>query len=137
MIIRGGTVVDGTGENAIVVAPGANAALTDLTELDLAAIGAADVLLCQLEIPLATVTVAVLAARKAGTKVVRLLKLVRAFCSMVSGCRQAPRRCVCFFQSASVANSAAKCGSQKAMWHTRPMPNTVISLAPCFFRSAI
>ena len=31
----------------------------------------------------------------------------------------------------------AKCGSQNAMWHTRPMPKTVTSLAPCFFRSAI
>ena len=73
----------------------------------------------------------------AGTSVVRLLKLVRAFCSIVSGCSRAPRRCVCFFHSASLANSAAKCGSQKAMWQTRPMPNTVTSFAPCFFRSPI
>jgi ribokinase len=63
-------VVDGTGENAIVVAPGANGALTSLTEPDLAAIAAADVLLLQLEIPLDTVTEAARAAREAGTRVV-------------------------------------------------------------------
>ena len=38
----------------------------------------------------------------AGTRVVRLLKLVSAFCSMVSGCSRAPRRCVCIFQADSV-----------------------------------
>src|SRR5947209_5705152 len=52
----------------------------------------------------------------AGTRVVRLRKLVKAFCSMVSGCRRAPRRCVCLSQSSVLGNSAAKCGSQKAMW---------------------
>ena len=31
----------------------------------------------------------------AGTSVVRLLKLVSAFCSIVSGCSRAPSRCVC------------------------------------------
>jgi ribokinase len=63
-------VVDGTGENAIVVAPGANAALTGLTGPDLAAIGAADVLLLQLEVPVETVLSAAEAARSAGTRVV-------------------------------------------------------------------
>jgi ribokinase len=63
-------VVDGAGENAIVVAPGANAAFTRLTDADVAAIRAADVLLCQLEIPIETVTAAALAARAAGTRVV-------------------------------------------------------------------
>jgi ribokinase len=63
-------VVDGTGENAIVVAPGANAALTGLTEPDLAVIAAADVLLLQMEIPVDTVTAAAQAARAAGTRVV-------------------------------------------------------------------
>jgi len=62
-------VVDPTGENMIVVAPGANAALTSLTEADLAAIRGADVLLLQLEIPLATVTAAAVAAREAGVRV--------------------------------------------------------------------
>jgi ribokinase len=62
-------VVDGGGENAIVVAPGANGAFTGLTEAELAAIGAADVLLCQLEIPVETVTAAAQAARAAGTRV--------------------------------------------------------------------
>jgi ribokinase len=62
-------LVDGDGENAIVVAPGANAALTSLSEADLAAIGLADVLLLQLEIPIATVTAAAVAARQAGVRV--------------------------------------------------------------------
>ena len=51
----------------------------------------------------------------AGTSVVRLRKLVMAFCSIVSGCSFAPSRCVCSFHAASPGNSAAKCGSQKAM----------------------
>ena len=38
----------------------------------------------------------------AGTSVVRLRKLVSAFCSIVSGCSRAPRRCVCAFHSASL-----------------------------------
>ena len=63
-------VVDDTGENMIVVAPGANAALTSLTEPDLAAIAGADVVLLQLEIPVETVTAAAQAARSAGTRVV-------------------------------------------------------------------
>ena len=42
-------------------------------------------------------------------------KLVSAFCSTVSGCSFAPRRCVCAFHALSLVNSAAKCGSQKAM----------------------
>jgi ribokinase len=63
-------VVDGTGENAIVVAPGANAALTELTVPDMGAISAADVLLLQLEVPVDTVLSAAQAARSAGTRVV-------------------------------------------------------------------
>ncbi|OLB65032.1 MAG: ribokinase [Actinobacteria bacterium 13_2_20CM_2_72_6] len=63
-------VVDGTGENAIVVAPGANAALTELGAADLAAIADADVLLLQLEVPVDTVLSAAQAARSAGTRVV-------------------------------------------------------------------
>jgi ribokinase len=63
-------VVDEAGENAIVVAPGANAALTGLTEAELVAIADADVLLCQLEVPIETVTEAAVAARAAGTRVV-------------------------------------------------------------------
>jgi ribokinase len=62
--------VDGTGENMIVAAPGANSALTTLTGAELAAIGAADVLLLQLEIPVGTVSAAARAARDAGTRVV-------------------------------------------------------------------
>ncbi|WP_435590861.1 ribokinase [Nocardia sp. bgisy118] len=60
-------VVDSTGENSIVVVSGANAALTELTADDLALIGASDVLLCQLEIPVPTVAAAARHARAKGT----------------------------------------------------------------------
>jgi ribokinase len=63
-------VVDAAGENSIVATPGANAALTTLRPAELAAISDADVLVCQLEIPLDTVTQAARAARAAGTRVV-------------------------------------------------------------------
>ncbi|MGS2618862.1 ribokinase [Micromonospora sp. LZ34] len=62
--------VDWSAENFIVVAPGANAALTDLDAADRAAIGAADVLLLQLEVPLPTVVTAADLARAEGTTVV-------------------------------------------------------------------
>lgn len=61
--------VGGDGENQIVVVPGANAALTELDEGDLAAIRAADLLMAQLEVPLDTVAAAARAARHAGTTV--------------------------------------------------------------------
>ncbi len=47
-----------TGENAIVVNPGANATLTDLTPEERSAIAGADLVLLQLEIPLETVVAA-------------------------------------------------------------------------------
>ncbi len=59
--------VDANAENLIVVAPGANATLTRLDVQDRMVIEAADVLLCQLEIPLPTVAQAATAARSAGT----------------------------------------------------------------------
>jgi ribokinase len=62
--------VDAAAENFIVVAPGANGALSSLTEPDRAAVEAADVLLCQLEIPLPAVLQAAEWARNAGTTVV-------------------------------------------------------------------
>ncbi|SCL45276.1 ribokinase [Micromonospora citrea] len=62
--------VDRAAENFILVAPGANAALTDLDAADAAAIGAADVLLLQLEVPLPTVVAAAGLARAGGTTVV-------------------------------------------------------------------
>lgn len=62
-------VVDDDGENNIVVTPGANAAFTALTGDEIAAIQRADVLVCQLEIPIETVTEAALAARAAGVRV--------------------------------------------------------------------
>jgi ribokinase len=63
-------MVDAAGENAIVVTPGANATFTGLTAPELAAIAAADVLVCQLEVPVETVTAAAVAARAAGVRVV-------------------------------------------------------------------
>ncbi|MEV6931016.1 PfkB family carbohydrate kinase, partial [Dactylosporangium sp. NPDC051485] len=62
--------VDAAAENCIVVAPGANAALTALEPADRAAIAAADVLLLQLEVPPAVVAEAAAAASAAGTTVV-------------------------------------------------------------------
>ncbi|WP_280242928.1 ribokinase [Nocardia abscessus] len=63
-------VVDGDGENSIIVVGGANARMTGLTENDLAAIAAADILLCQLEIPVDTVAAAAHHARANDTTVV-------------------------------------------------------------------
>lgn len=63
--------VESSGENAIVVVPGANGALTpDDIERASSAIQAADVLMLQLEIPLATAIAALQTARRCGTLVV-------------------------------------------------------------------
>jgi len=62
-------VVDGNGENTIIVASGANATMLDLTSEARAAIGEAAVLLMQLELPLPIVIEAAAAARSAGTTV--------------------------------------------------------------------
>lgn len=56
-------VVDAAGENAIVVDAGANADLVDLTAAELALVAQAGAVLAQLEVPLATVTQALSAAR--------------------------------------------------------------------------
>ncbi|MFD2764461.1 ribokinase [Micromonospora eburnea] len=63
-------MVNATGENAILVVPGANGAFTGLTEGELHAVREADVLVAQLEVPVETVTEAAAAARGAGTRVV-------------------------------------------------------------------
>ncbi|MET8353429.1 MULTISPECIES: ribokinase [unclassified Micromonospora] len=63
-------MVNAQGENAIVVTPGANDALTGLTEDELATVRGADVLIAQLEIPVQTVASAAVAARAAGTRVI-------------------------------------------------------------------
>ncbi|OKI89561.1 ribokinase [Micromonospora sp. CB01531] len=63
-------MVGGAGENAILVTPGANGAFTGLTQGELDAVRAADVLVAQLEVPVETVTEAAVAARAAGTRVV-------------------------------------------------------------------
>ncbi len=59
--------VDGAGENSIVVIPGANAALTTLTQADTAIIEQADAVLFQLEIPVEIVVAA--AERAHGLRV--------------------------------------------------------------------
>jgi len=61
--------VDDAAENTIVVVPGANGAITDLRSADLRAIRNADLLVCQLEIPLSLVVSAVEAASVAGVSV--------------------------------------------------------------------
>lgn len=63
-------VVDGSGENTIIIVGGANARMTELTEDDLSVIAAADVLLCQLEIPVPTVTAAARHAHAHDTVVI-------------------------------------------------------------------
>ncbi|QIS18669.1 ribokinase [Nocardia terpenica] len=62
-------VVDSAGENSIVVVPGANGRMTGLTAEDLDTIAAADVLMCQLEIPAETVLAAARHAHAHGTVV--------------------------------------------------------------------
>ncbi|GAB0103748.1 ribokinase RbsK [Nocardia sp. JMUB6875] len=62
-------VVDGDGENTIIVVAGANGRMTDLTAAELKTIAAADVLMCQLEIPVPTVLAAARHARANGTTV--------------------------------------------------------------------
>ncbi|WP_431277751.1 ribokinase [Leifsonia poae] len=70
--------VDDHAENAIVVDSGANRMLVDLTEAESEAIGAADILLLQLETPVETVTAAATIARAAGTTVVLNAAPIRA-----------------------------------------------------------
>lgn len=62
--------VDQHGENTIVVVPGANSSMTELTEGELSTIAQADILLCQLEIPIVTVTAAFEHARAHGVMTV-------------------------------------------------------------------
>lgn len=65
------TVDENFGENTIVVAPGANAKLSPaLLEMAAAVIREADVLLCQLEIPIETVHAALQLARAAGVRTI-------------------------------------------------------------------
>ncbi len=64
-------VVDANGENTIVVAQGANAALSPAhVDGELDAVGSADVLLMQLEVPMPTVVAAAQRAKAAGATVV-------------------------------------------------------------------
>lgn len=63
-------VVDGDGENTIIVVAGANGQLTDLGTADLDAIATADILMCQLEIPIPTVLAAARHARAHHTTVI-------------------------------------------------------------------
>jgi ribokinase len=63
-------MVDRAGENSILVSPGANRTFVDLSEDERAVIAAADVLVCQQEVPADTVTAAAQVAHQAGTRVV-------------------------------------------------------------------
>ena len=63
-------MVDRAGENAILVSPGANKTFVELNDDERTVIAAGDVLVCQQEIPAATVTAAAQTARAAGTRVV-------------------------------------------------------------------
>jgi ribokinase len=63
-------VVDGQGQNAIVVVPGANGTLLELTAEDRALIRQSAYLVLQLEVPLPVVTMAAREARAAGVQVV-------------------------------------------------------------------
>ncbi|MBC3878272.1 ribokinase [Undibacterium sp. FT79W] len=66
-----GILVEDNGSNSIVLAAGANATLTvNQIEAATSAIGAAQLLLCQLETPIATVTSAIAIAHAQGVKVV-------------------------------------------------------------------
>lgn len=62
-------VVDGGGENTIIVVGGANSRVIGLEPADLDVLAAADVLMCQLEIPVPTVLAAARHARANGTTV--------------------------------------------------------------------
>jgi ribokinase len=63
-------MVDRAGENSIVVAPGANSTFSDLTDAERRVIADGDVLLCQQEIPLRTVSAALRTARAGGTRTI-------------------------------------------------------------------
>ncbi|TLG12358.1 ribokinase [Nocardia cyriacigeorgica] len=63
-------VVDASGENSIIVVGGANATVTELSDEDREVIAGADILLCQLEIPIRTVLTAARHAKANGTIVV-------------------------------------------------------------------
>ncbi|MFD4368157.1 ribokinase [Rhodococcus sp. NPDC058521] len=58
------------GQNNIIVVAGANSTLSELSDADRSAIATADILVCQLEIPIAVVTAAAQHARTADTVVV-------------------------------------------------------------------
>ncbi|MEV4638694.1 ribokinase [Actinoplanes sp. NPDC049548] len=63
-------MVDRTGENSILVSPGANNTFAGLSAAETTVIADSDVLLCQQEIPADTVLAAARAARAGGTRVI-------------------------------------------------------------------
>jgi ribokinase len=70
--------LDAKGENSIVILPGANAELTELTEADRALISSCAVLVCQLEVPDSVIVEAITTARAAGRTVILNPAPVRA-----------------------------------------------------------
>ncbi|GAA2508324.1 ribokinase [Winogradskya humida] len=63
-------MVDRAGENTIMVSPGANSTFAGLSAAEEAVIAEGDVLICQQEIPVETVTAAAKAAREGGTRTI-------------------------------------------------------------------
>jgi ribokinase len=63
-------MVDRAGENSILVSPGANSTFVDLTDAERSVIAEGDVLLCQQEIPLSTITAAARSAHAGDTRVI-------------------------------------------------------------------
>ena len=63
-------VVEGDGANSIIVVPGANAAMTGITEREMRVLAGCDALLLQLELPMEGVVAAARAAREAGVRTV-------------------------------------------------------------------
>lgn len=63
-------LVDRAGQNSIVIVPGANGSMTELTEADRGLIGRSQFLLLQLELPLPVVVEAARVARQAGVTVI-------------------------------------------------------------------
>ena len=109
-------MVGADGENAIMVTPGANTAFIDLTEGELAAVRAADVLVAQLEIPVATVTEAALAARAAGTRVSSTRR-------RPSGCRTScspPSTCWWSTRTRRWRSPGAAGTTRERCWRSRP-----------------
>jgi ribokinase len=109
-------VVDSSAENTIVVAPGANGQLTLVTPSVRAVVADCDVLLTQLEIPVATATAAAREAQSAGA-------LVMVNASPASRDRGS------LAELAALADVVIVNESEAGEWPWRP-PHLVVTLGP-------